>query len=305
MRFVHRKLAVAAVIVPFLAGCAEESLGPEYGEISEEESGLQFCAPGLAGGYRKIIAGQDEQYVKRMVGIYGPKQGEFPHGQLVLIEMPPGRHFSRVDPPGDTIEDWGLFENKAINGGPEGTAVNRIGRVDYAAFQADGVACVVFRQPFGTVYGTGRGTRLLDGYYCKGQAPMMTENEAVSILKAVGHRRYGPIEPPVGWSKPLTLKIQAVWSNDSSDVDKFEGQIRFPSDGADGSIRIGPDAGRDCNGTVTYDRKEENTIFMLWSLTCTDGVTAAGTLRIRKLNGSSYLFGGGEDSKGRNVAIID
>lgn len=184
--------AVACMAILLLASCASESLGPEYREISEEESGLQFYAPGFAGGYRRIISGQDEQYVNRTVAIYGPRQGEFPHGQLLLIEMPPNRHFTRIDPAGDTIEDWEIFVNRQIVRGPGGTAFNAIGKADYAAFQADGVACIVFREPFGTVHDTGRGTRLLDGYYCKGPAPMMTAGEAEAVIRSAGHAEYGP-----------------------------------------------------------------------------------------------------------------
>lgn len=191
MRALSHSFAVVAVTVLLLGGCASESLGPEYREVSVEESGLQFYAPGLEGGYRKVIAGQDEQFINRTVAVYGPRQGRFPHGQLVLIEMPPDRHFTRIDPPQETIGDWGTFENQAITLGPTGVAFNAIGRTDYALFQADGVACVVFREPFGTVHDTGRGTRLLDGYYCKGEAPMMTAGEAEKILRAVGHREYG------------------------------------------------------------------------------------------------------------------
>lgn len=301
----RRKLTVIAAMALFLAGCGENALGPEYGEISEEESGLQFYAPGLEGGYRNIIYGQDERFIKRTVAVYGPKQGEFPHAQLVLIEMPPRRHFTRIDPPGDTIEEWGAFKNRAIIQGPAGTVVNKIGRIEYAAFLADRLSCIVFRQVFGTVYGTGRGTRLLDGFYCKGEAPMMTKGEAVAIIKVVGHRKYGPIKPPEGWPKPMALKIQAIWSNGSSDVDIVNGEITFPPGGKNGVMRIGPVAGRNCSGAVSYDRKEKDKVFMLWSLVCADGITATGTLAIRKVKNSTYLVGDGEDSKGRNVAIID
>jgi hypothetical protein len=194
---IRRNLAMVATIALFASGCASESLGPEYSEIKEEESGLQFNAPGLEGGYRKFISGQDEKFINRMVGVYGPRQGEFPHGQLVLIEMPPGRHFTRINPPKETIDDWGTFKNRTITHGAEGTAVNSIGRIDYAAFLADNLSCVVFRQPFGTIHDTGRGTRLLDGYYCKGEAPMMTEGEAEAIIQTIGHRKYGPANSPI------------------------------------------------------------------------------------------------------------
>lgn len=179
-----------------LAGCMGETLGPEYREIGELESGLQFFAPGLEGGYRQILQGQDAQFIKRTAAAYGPKRGDYPRGQLILTEMPPNRHFTRIDPPEDAIKEWGPFENSAIAIGAKGTAVNGIGRIDYVAFRADGLACVIFRQVFGTVYDTGRGTRLLDGYYCKGPGPMMAKDEAVAIVEAVGHRDHGPVQAP-------------------------------------------------------------------------------------------------------------
>lgn len=188
MSWVKANAAFAGLIALFFAGCAQDSLGPEYREISEQESGLKFDAPGLAGGYRKILKGQDDQFINQTMAVFGPKRGEYPHGQLVLIEMPPERHFTRVDPPQDTIAEWSLFENRKIVLGPTGAAVNSIGRIEYAAFRADDVACVIFNQPFGTIYDTGRGTRLLEGYYCKGPARMMSAGEAASIVKGVGHR---------------------------------------------------------------------------------------------------------------------
>ena len=188
--------AVVAAIYLSLTGCAGERLGPEYREIREEESGFQFYAPGLEGGYRQILTGQDEQFIKRTVATFGPKQGDFPYGILALTEMPPTRHFTRVNPPKDAIKEWGPFKDRAITHGPADATNNAIGRVEYAIFRADGISCVFFRQPFGTIHGVGRGTRLLDGYYCRGKAPMMTRAEAEAIVKAVGHRKYGPIEPP-------------------------------------------------------------------------------------------------------------
>jgi len=183
--------AVAGLTALLLAGCTQDALGPEYREVSEQESGLRFDAPGLEGGYRKVLKGQDERYVNRTMAVYGPQQGEYPRGQLVLIEMPPERHFARVDTPQDTIRAWSIFEDRKIVLGPTGTAVNAIGRIDYAAFRADDVSCVIFNQPFGTIYDTGRGTRLLEGYYCKGPARMMSAAEAASIVKGVGRRETG------------------------------------------------------------------------------------------------------------------
>jgi tetratricopeptide (TPR) repeat protein len=228
---IHRKLAVIAVVTSFITGCADETLGPEYGEVGEEESGLQFYAPGLADGYRKFIYGQDDRYVTRTIGVYGPKQGEYPHAQLILIEMPPRLYFSRTRPPQDTIKDWKQFEARAITSGPTGTAVNAIGRIDYAAFLADNLSCAVFRQPIDTIYGTGGGKQLLDGYYCEGEAPMMTEGDAVALAKAIGHRKYGAIEAPHVDVSAETYAQNAVAyaraGDQSRAIDEFSEAIRL------------------------------------------------------------------------------
>jgi len=195
-----RRLALVTAAVVFAAGCAGEALGPEYREVGALESGVQFYAPGLDGGYRKFITGHDEQFVNRTIALYGPRRGEYPRGQLILIETPPDQHFTRLDPPQDMLEYLSEFEDRTIRRGPSGAAVNAIGRVRYAALLADDLSCVVFRQAFGTLHDAGLGTRLLEGYYCRGAAPMMTEAEAEAIVKAVGHREFGALEPPAGWS---------------------------------------------------------------------------------------------------------
>lgn len=198
----HRGLTLAllALAGAWLAGCAQDSLGPEYTEISEEESGLQFYGPGLKDGFRRIIAGQDEQFITRMMASFGPPEGDYPHGQLMYIEMPPGRHFTRIDPPQKSIGSWGLFRDREIVNGPVGSGRNSIGRIDYAVFTADGLSCLILKQPFGTVYGLGRGTMLITGYYCKGVAPMMDAAEAEAIVSVVGHREHGPVTPPADWN---------------------------------------------------------------------------------------------------------
>ena len=170
MGCITRNLAVIAVDGLFPRRHApDEALGPEYREISEEESGLQFYAPGLKGGYRKFIYGQDERYVKRVVGVYGPKQGEFPRGQLVLIEMPPRLYFPRVSSPQDTIEDWEQFKERAITHGPEGTASTRSGAS--ATRRSSPTSCPASssgRFRHGLRYRRRR-YKVDVGYYCKGE----------------------------------------------------------------------------------------------------------------------------------------
>lgn len=305
MGYIHRKLVIIAIVAPFLAGCADDALGPEYGEIGEAESGLQFFAPGLNGGYRKFIYGQDERYVKRTIGLYGPKQGEYPHGQLILIEMPPRLYFPNVTAPQDSIDDWGQFENRAITHGPVGTAVNKIGRIDYAAFLADELSCVIVRQTFGTAYGSGGGTRLIGGYYCKGETPMMTKGEAVAIAKAIGHRKYGPIEPPEGWpvaEKPIAAKRQfdltVVWAG-ADGTKRLTGTAYIGEESQPTELRIYQGESGSCHGAMAPDTATGKPKEGSWELRCGDGSRASG--RYTTTGGS--MTGSGKDGDANKVSL--
>lgn len=289
-----------------LAGaCSGNDIGTEYIEVSEEESGLQFYGPGLEDGFRRFLAGHDEYFVKRTTATFGPRSGEFPYARMHLSEMPPGRHFTRVASVVEIVDAWGWFEERAVTKGAKGTTVNNIGRIDFVPVVADGVSCVVWRQVWGLRYAQGEGTNLLDGYYCKGEGPMMSAVEAESIVKLVGHREHGAVDPPSGWPGMSGMRIQVLWANDDADVDKYEARIKLPTETEDGAIRIVPGVGRDCSGVVSYRGRREQVIMMSWSLSCADGMTANGTLRQRMYPTSSYLVGDGTDSGGRNVAIID
>jgi hypothetical protein len=290
-------------VAPFLAGCADDALGPEYGEIGEAESGLQFFAPGLNGGYRKFIYGQDERYVKRTIGVYGPKQGEYPHGQLILIEMPPRLYFPNVTAPRDSIDDWGQFENRAITHGPVGTAVNKIGRIDYAAFLADKLSCIIFRQTFGTAYGSGGGgTRLIGGYYCKGETPMMTKGEAVAIAKAIGHRKYGPIEPPEGWPGAKAslnqLYLVVVWDGGDG-TKRLNGTAYVGEKDQQTELRIYVGARGSCHGMLVPDSGAGSVHEGTWELECGDGSKASGRYRT---TGESAA-GSGKDGDANKVSL--
>jgi len=201
-------LLLALAISALAGACTAADIGPEYVEVSEEESELLFYGPGLAGGFRQFLTGQDQHFVRRTIASYGPKRGEFPFAAIYFSETPPQRHFTRVLPVKKTIEQWGWFENKSIEFGASGATANTIGRIEFAAATADGVACVIWLQMFGPREGTSAGTRLLNGYYCRGEGPMISAAEAESIVKLVGHRKYGAVEPPARWSAeaaPSTL----------------------------------------------------------------------------------------------------
>lgn len=302
----RRKLIVVVAATLLIAGCTGESLGPEYGEISEEESGLQFYAPGLAGGYRKIISGQDEQYINRMVAQYGPERGEFPHAQLILIEMPPRYYLPSMPPPQDTLDDWGLFENRTITQGPVGTAVNKIGRIKYAALRADKLSCVVFQQPFGTVYGSGGGgTHLIGGYYCKGEAPMMTEAEAEAIVKAVGHRKYGPIEPPAAWNAAAPsaaarrkLDLVVLWA-EGNGTKRLTGTAYIGGKNQQTELRIFVGERGSCHGALAPDSGVDSAKEGAWKLWCGDGSKASGRYRT---SGESAA-GSGMDENANKVSL--
>lgn len=174
-----------------LAACAAEELGPEFSEISESESVLVFTAPGLENGYRKFLYGQGRHFLEITYATYGPPKGSFPHANIQLIETPPDRHFTRISPPSEAIEDWDLFKGKTITKGPGGRAVNGIGSYRYLAFTADDLACVVWKQPFGRADNGGVGTGLVSGYYCRKGNTMMSDGEAAGIPKGLDRRETG------------------------------------------------------------------------------------------------------------------
>jgi len=197
-------MMLALDVSAFAGACTSADIGPEYIEVSEEESGLLFYSPGLADGFRQFLTGHDHHYVRRTIATYGPKAGKFPFARMYFAETPPNRHFTRALPLEKTIEQWGFFQNKTIEAGETASTVNAIGRIDFATATADGVACVVWLQIFGPREGSGVGTRLLNGYYCAGAGVMMSLSEAESIVRLVGHRKYGAVEPPAGWSVVAT-----------------------------------------------------------------------------------------------------
>jgi len=200
-----RALLVLAAFA-FAEGCAETDIGTEYVEISEEESALQFYGPGLAGGYRQVLTGEDEHFVRRTVATYGPKSGEFPFARIYFSETPPDRYFARSLPVVDTIDRW--FRERTYQIGVKASAVNAIGRVDFVTATVDGAACVVWLQTFGAKDGTGVGTGLINGFYCRGPGSMMATSEAESIVKLVGHREEGAIAAPQGWGGGPPAAVQ-------------------------------------------------------------------------------------------------
>ncbi len=295
-------LAMAASMLA--GGCTASDIGPEYVNIDEEESEVLFFGPGLAEGYRQVLTGTDEKFVHRTVALYGPKAGIFPHARIRYAETPPGRQFKRDLKAEATIKHWGWFRDKTVETGATGVTVNAMGRIGYAAATADGVACLVWRQPMGIRDNGGVGTRLLSGYYCKGEGPMISAAEAESIVKLIGHREYGPIDPPEGWSDNNgTVRIAVMWKNASSGLDHFRGIIRVPREGENGAIQVGPRGGRKCSGPLIPAGAQDGRAVMKWSMTCSDGLTAKGSLRYRQKD--DYVIGEGEDSEGRNLALID
>lgn len=225
----HGKVFASLALSAIVAACAADDLGPQYMEISEEESELLFYGPGLAGGFRQFLTGQDHQFVRRTLATYGPKYGEFPFARMYLAEAPPTRHFTSAPAVEKAFEQWGWFKNKTLEVGTTGDTVNAIGRIDFAAATADGVACVAWLQTFGPREDTGVGTRLLSGYYCKGKGPMMSAAEAEAIVKLIGHRKIGIVDPPADWTGSTLMRIQVIWGSEPSCRDGFDGQIGFPA----------------------------------------------------------------------------
>ena len=132
---------------------------------------------------------------------------------------------------------------------------------------------------------------------------MMSASEAEAIVRLIGHRDYGPIEQPEDWSAEDTLTIAVMWKNASSRLDHFRGSIRVPEGGRDGTIRVGRRGERKCSGPLIPERIEGGRTVMKWSLTCSDRLTAKGSLRY--LATDDYVIGEGQDSEGGRLALID
>jgi len=234
-----RALILLALTAFALAGgCAATDIGTEYIEISEEESGLQFYGPGLAGGYRHILTGRDDHFVRRTVATYGPTSGEYPFARIYFSETPPDRYFARSLPVVDTIEQW--FSDKSYEIGATAETVNTIGRVDFVTVTVEGTACVVWLQTFGEKDGTGVGTGLINGFYCRGEGPMMTISEAEFIVKLVGHREHGVVDPPAGWLDLSRMRTHVMRADEYADAGKYEARIELTTEAKDGTIRIVP-----------------------------------------------------------------
>lgn len=186
-----RRILAIVVVATTTVACTGTDLGTEFVEISEAESGLVFQGPGLANGYRRFLFGENAAFVKRTVGIYGPPRGKLPYAQMMLVETPPGRHFSRIDRPADSVERWNQFEGKTITIGVTGGAINAIGRVKYAAFLADDMSCAIWTQGIDPKYDRSAGSHMLTGFYCRGGGVPMRTVEAERIVMMIGHREYG------------------------------------------------------------------------------------------------------------------
>lgn len=204
----YARMLPVLIIVALVGACAATDIGPEYAEVSEEESALQFYGPGLAGGFRQFLSGQDSRFVHRTFATYGPKFGEFPFAQMYFVEAPPDKHFTRAPAADATFKNWDWFNNKTVKTGIRGETVNALGRVEFATASADGIACVAWLQTLGRRDDGGVGTMLLNGYYCRGEGPMLSEAEAEMIVKRIGHREYGAVAAPQGWGGSPDVAVQ-------------------------------------------------------------------------------------------------
>lgn len=183
--------------------CAGDDLGPVFNEISEKESDLQFYGPGLAGGSRQIIAGYNKHNVWRVSTSYRSIHGHYPQAHMIFYELPPGRHYYTIKPVEKEVLDWNWFKGKTVELGTAGTTTSKLGNIRLVALTVDGKSCVAWKQPMGTKKNNSVGNMLLLGYYCGEGDTMITETEAASIVKQIGHRKYGPLEPPEDWMPPL------------------------------------------------------------------------------------------------------
>lgn len=305
---------VAGAILLAVSGCASADLGPEYVPISEEESGIVFYGPGMENGYRQFLSGTTAEYTRQTFAIFGPPKGRYPHATIIFMETPPNYHFTVVDPPSETIATWGEFDGKRITVGKTGFAVNKIGRIDYALFTADDLACVNWRQDFGAPIERGFGTQLFIGYYCRTGGSMMSAGEAKSILRRIGHRKFGVPDAPPGWADGARLedphvRLLVFWEAGVSGGDNVYRGILGLGDESTYTHVVAED-GQTCSGT--FDSGAARGGSGPWALTCSNGRIAEGVFRITGAEGAGRrgpatltLAGTGTDAVGNGVVLVN
>ena len=198
--------AIARGLLPLmlaaaLAACVANDMGMEFEEIAEADSSIVFYGPGLDGGYRKFLTAQTAQFDTITVGIYGPRRGAFPRAQIQLHELAPRRYFPSALSLSDYVEETEFFQGRKIAPGAEGETRNAAGSIRYLTLRADAMPCVAFVEIIGGRGTGGMGSKRLSGFYCRETGAAITAGEAVGIVQAIGHRKYGAPKPPPGWGR--------------------------------------------------------------------------------------------------------
>lgn len=193
IRPVPLRFLLAPVAAAFLLGaCQTTQLGGEMAEVREAEQPIVFSAPGLEGGYRSFksgdVRGRNHEVV---IASYGPKQGTLPHASIYLLGARGGMHFTNKKSVMSTIPSWSFHKDRKLNEISGGRAVNALGAIEYSLFDSGGVSCLGFQQYFGKVTDAGYGTDWFNGYYCVPDGITLTDADAKSILKRLGHREKG------------------------------------------------------------------------------------------------------------------
>lgn len=184
-------LAVAAAAF-LLGACQTTQLGGEMIEVREAEQPVIFSAPGLEGGYRSFKTGDPlGRNHELVIASYGPKQGILPHASVYLLGARAGMYFNSKQSVIKEMTTWHFHKDRTLDERSDGRTVNALGAIEYSLFQSDDVSCLGFQQFFGAATDDGYGTTRITGYYCAPDGITLTDSDAVSIVKRLGHRTEG------------------------------------------------------------------------------------------------------------------
>jgi hypothetical protein len=192
LRRCSRLLPAAMAAVLLLAGCQTARMGGEMVEVKEADQPVIFSAPGLEGGFRSFKYGDPlGRNHELVIASYGPRQGILPHASVYLLGARGGMHFTSKNSVMKEMLTWHFHKDRTLTEQSSGRAANALGAIEYSLFQSNEASCLGFQQFFGQVTDAGYGTDRFTGYYRAPEGITLSDTDAKSILKRLGHRTKG------------------------------------------------------------------------------------------------------------------
>ncbi|MEQ9326393.1 MAG: hypothetical protein RJQ21_03760 [Rhodospirillales bacterium] len=194
--FRHRPapILLAGMLAAFLlSACQTARPTEEMTVVPEADQPLIFTAPGLENATRRFRTGDPYGRNHEVVfATYAPARGNLPHASIIYIGARGGMHFTnKKSVMKDMSEGWNYHATRTLTEISGGRAVNELGAAEYSVFTSDDASCVGFLQFFGDAQDDGYGTDQITGYYCAPEGVTLTDADARSILKRLGHRTKG------------------------------------------------------------------------------------------------------------------